>query len=113
VMYARLGKHREAIADLRKAVAPPSSPQVLYQAACIQALLPEGKRKTKHALSFLSQSLQAGYGADSLKVDSDLDSLRDSAGFNSLLKVVDLGNHFKLNHRPKDSLPHQSPPHAP
>ncbi len=96
VLRARLGQREEALNDLREAIKPPNAPVVLYQAACVHALLSDATQQTV-ALGFLSKAIQAGYGADALANDSDLDSLREHEDFQSLLRTVELGDRVFRN----------------
>ena len=107
VLLARFGKTEEAMEELRKATRPPNAPIVLYQAACANALL--GKKRHPIALAYLSQAIQAGYGARQLATDSDLDSLREYDEFGSLLKTVELGNRIV---RVQSGLPSRKSPSA-
>ncbi len=117
VLLARTGQHERAKADMRKALVPPNAPVVWYQAACVIALLP-GESRHNLALGFLSKALQAGYGSDALTDDTDLDALRGSEGFQSLLKTVELGYRIQTRKtrpnstRPNSTRPNSTPPPA-
>ncbi len=89
VLHARLGHQQDALADLQVAIEEPNSPRTLYQAACVNALLPEPRRVI--ALAFLSRAIQRGYGSDWIDKDSDLDSIRDLPGFRAIARTVGLG----------------------
>ena len=53
MLLAREGRFNEAVADMRKATTPPDSARTLYQAACVNALIPRPLNQNR-ALSFLS-----------------------------------------------------------
>ncbi len=94
VLHARLGQYEDAKADLEKAMNLPNSPRTIFQAACANALFPEPQRK-KNALTFLSKAIQKGYGAEKIKNDSDLDSLREMDDFGAILRTVEMGNRIR------------------
>ncbi len=89
VYHARAGQVEAAQAALRKALAPPNAPRTLYQAACVNALLPE---RHGRALGFLSKAIQLGYGADYFQTDADLDSLRELDGYRAIAKTIRMGH---------------------
>ncbi|TWU47251.1 Serine/threonine-protein kinase PrkC [Rubripirellula tenax] len=90
VLLARLGRFNEADRDVREAIKPPNSARALYQLACASALMQE---RTFHirSLSFLAQALQAGYDADRLDSDPDLEAIREMPGFQAIARTYQLG----------------------
>ena len=90
VLHARLKCEEKAKDDLKSAMRPPNSPRTIYQAACVNALLPGADRKAI-ALGWLSKAIQQGYGADAIQDDSDLDAIRDMNGFKAILTTIRVG----------------------
>lgn len=89
VLYALDGEYAQALEGMTKAIAPPNTARTLYQAACVCALTPGASNKT-HSLSYLSQAIQAGYDADRLSSDPDLESIRHMPGFLAIQRTYQL-----------------------
>jgi len=89
VLMARMKRSKEAELALTKAVKPSSPAPVLYQAACVYALLPDANSHVR-ALGYLSAAVQRGYGAAQLASDHDLDALHELPGYRAILKTVQL-----------------------
>ncbi len=63
--------------------ADPDNNMILYQAACVYSVA----KNEQKALDLLEQALIKGFKVESwLNVDSDLENIRQSAGFNALMK---------------------------
>lgn len=90
VLLARQGEYSQAIEQLNLALDEPNKSSVLYQAACVHALLPDEKSHVQ-ALRYLSSAIQRGYGAATITDDQDLDSLRSMPGFQAILRTTRLG----------------------
>lgn len=89
VLLARQNKTIEAVTAAERALAADSSPAVRYQLAGVYALL--SREQTDHkaqAFSLLETALRAGFGANLIERDSDLDSLRTDSRFKRLLDAV-------------------------
>jgi hypothetical protein len=82
-LLTRKGQHERALViDRRLVVLLPGDSVVHYNLACSLALLGE----PHDAIAALRRSLECGYSdLDYLKIDSDLDSLRDEPEFRALL----------------------------
>ncbi len=89
VLLAREKRFDEARDALASAIEPPNSPSVLYQAACVCALLPDSRLHVQ-ALRHLSAAVQRGYGARSLARDKDLDAIRHMPGFQAIERTTQL-----------------------
>lgn len=83
ILYAKSGRHEEAVRDIERAMEPPNANRTLYQAACAHANFP-GRKNHVTALSLLSQAIRAGYVAKDLDTDPDLDPIRDMPGFKAI-----------------------------
>jgi tetratricopeptide (TPR) repeat protein len=108
LLLARIGRYEEARQDLRRAIRPPNDPEVLYQAGCVNALFP-GEQTTPIALAFLSKAIQAGFDAD-LKNDKDLDAIRETKGFQSLVETIELGHRLRRKKSSPTAIPQPNGP---
>ncbi|NND96343.1 MAG: protein kinase [Pirellulaceae bacterium] len=104
LVLTRLGRYDEAKADLDLATTPPDTPRTLYQAACICALMPDQSSHVR-ALSFLSRAIRAGYEADRLATDPDLESLRKLPGYRAVSRTYQLSKINSTRSRPQPSAP--------
>ncbi|HEV3024591.1 MAG TPA: tetratricopeptide repeat protein, partial [Pirellulales bacterium] len=87
VLLARLGRRDAALADARKALARDPRPQILYQAACVYALVSEARANDRReALRLLGAALAQGFGREYVATDHDLDALRGDDDFHRLLE---------------------------
>jgi serine/threonine protein kinase/Flp pilus assembly protein TadD len=84
-VLALLGKLDEAKNEEAKAIKlNPDDPLMLYNAACFYSLIGE---KT-HAINFLKEAINLGFANyDWIKIDSDLNSIRNEPGFIQLVKI--------------------------
>jgi tetratricopeptide (TPR) repeat protein len=90
VLLARLGRRDTALADARKALARDQRPETLYQAACVFALVSEGRADDRReALRLLAAALAQGFGREYVATDHDLDALRGDDDFRRLLEPTD------------------------
>ena len=89
VLLARSGREQEALRDCELALQGSNAPRVLYQTACVHALLKDAEHH-QLALAYLSEALQAGFGADAFASDRDLDAVRGHEGFQSLMQAIEL-----------------------
>jgi len=101
--YARAGRRQEAgklfeealvLLKVKKGASHPHTLQVMYNVACIHALMvSDSKDKTKEAdlaMSMLQQAVDAGFrDVEMIKKDSDLDALRDRPDFKKLLNQLE------------------------
>ena len=92
VLYAQLGRKEAALRDLSVALKPPNYDRTLYQATCTNALL----NRPRRAITLLAQAIQAGYKADRLATDPDLESIRDTADFRAISRAYLLSNRDRL-----------------
>ena len=83
VVHARLGKSDEARNGAELAVKQSGDPFVLYQVACVYALISKAHpEEAKVALDHLRVALRKKYSDfDTIAKDSDLDAIRDSEEF--------------------------------
>jgi eukaryotic-like serine/threonine-protein kinase len=103
VLLARQGRNTEAIERLNQALIEPNRPSVLYQAACVHALLPD-KSSHVQAIKYLSSAIQRGYGAGVIDEDEDLNSLREMPGFQAILRTTQLGKPPRQEDEPTDPI---------
>ena len=89
VLLARAGRYEEAEDDVRIALQAPNSGRTLYQTACIYALMSE-QRSHRLALKYLSMAIRAGYNANNLRNDPDLESIRDMPDFDAIKRMYQL-----------------------
>ncbi len=89
VLLARLDRQQEALEAYERAIEPPTSAAVLYQAACVNALL-DDSRRFPAALSQLAKAVRGGYGMQTLATDPDLEPLRHLPGFRALQRTSEL-----------------------
>jgi tetratricopeptide (TPR) repeat protein len=87
VLFARLGRFREAGDEIQKCLdKEPSSGATRYAAACIAALTtPADRREAGRAFVFLQQAFRLGYGRDKATNDADLENIRDYPEFRRLI----------------------------
>ncbi len=96
VLLAQLGRTEEAIRDMNKALKSCKYSRTLYQAACTNALLDRPQR----AVTLLAQAIQAGYKADKLATDPDLESIREMEDFQTIMRAYFLSNRNRLQQNP-------------
>ncbi len=87
---------------MSKALKPPNHDRTLYQAACTNALL----NRPRRAVTLLAQAIQAGYKADKLATDPDLESIRNMDDFQTIMRAYFLGNPNRLQ---QNLLPNSDP----
>ena len=94
VLRARLGQTERAVNDAEAALQLDQSPQTLYQAACVFALLSqENKGFGSRAVRFLRRACQGDLTwARRAPGDPDLEQLADNPSFRELLNAVDTLN---------------------
>jgi serine/threonine protein kinase/predicted Zn-dependent protease len=89
IYSARLGKADLAVEEIKKALGKTPSPDTLYRAGCVYALLSEKKPEyEKQSLHYLSEALKRGWGFDCLERDSDLNLLRKHEEFSKIIQLV-------------------------
>lgn len=89
VMNGRLKRYSEAIADARKALELSFAPLTLYQAACAFGYASlENPAYRAEALTLLGIALRGGFGHDHLESDPDLEPIRKTAEFKSLVETA-------------------------
>jgi tetratricopeptide (TPR) repeat protein len=91
VVLAQVGRFDDAEDDIKEALQEPNSARSLYQAACASALMP-GERYRVRALSYLARAINAGYKADKLEKDPDLEPIRHMDGFGAIQRTYYLAN---------------------
>ncbi|MBL8825449.1 MAG: hypothetical protein JNM18_00600 [Planctomycetaceae bacterium] len=90
VLRARRGDSELAKMRAEQALANDASPPILYQVAGIFALLSTADDDNRErAFSLLTSALRAGFGADLVEHDHDLDPLRTDARFARLLTAIE------------------------
>ena len=90
VLLAYQKRFDAALKNLSVALVPPNQPRNLYQAACVNALMPREPRH-RRALSLLAEAIAGGYTRDtSLASDPDLESLLGYEDFQSISRTHDL-----------------------
>lgn len=100
VLYARNGKNDLAKKEANEALKSNPSADVLYRVGCIYSLTALNDRDRHRAVYYLSLALKAGFGAELLATDRDLDNLRESPSFRDLEGYV-----AKLNETAKSQFP--------
>jgi serine/threonine protein kinase/predicted Zn-dependent protease len=92
VYHARLGHNKEATLDIGDVLKREKNADLLYQSACVYALLSKDQRHLRQqALGYLAAALDAGYRkVEQARTDPDLELLRDDPGFEKLLEAVKL-----------------------
>ncbi|MGN6544650.1 MAG: tetratricopeptide repeat protein [Aureliella sp.] len=89
VLLARQGRIGAAKALAEKALAIDSSASILYQTATLYALVSrEEKEASERAFALLTAALRAGFGAELLADDRDLDPLRNDRRFERLSSAM-------------------------
>lgn len=89
VLLARQGRTEDAKALAEKALAIDSSASILYQVATLYALVSrEEQEASERAFALLTAALRAGFGADLLADDRDLDPLRNDPRFERLSSAM-------------------------
>jgi serine/threonine protein kinase/tetratricopeptide (TPR) repeat protein len=87
VLRARAGLRTESHKDARTALKLSVAPSDQYQAACVFALTAAAAEEDQaEALYLLESALRGGYNPDELAGDRDLDPIRNSRGFQELVK---------------------------
>jgi serine/threonine protein kinase/tetratricopeptide (TPR) repeat protein len=89
ILLAQAGRQDEAIRDVELALVPPNESRTIYQAACMYASLP-GRLHDRRALNLLARAIGAGYAADHLADDPDLESIRNSDEFQAIRTTYEL-----------------------
>src|SRR5262249_55721605 len=78
VLLARLGRRKEALQDAGEALRRDHQPATVYQVAGIFALTSRQQpADQQEALFLLSAALRKGYGWDLIRIDTDLDPIRN------------------------------------
>ena len=90
IVLAKLGRYIDALTDLDSATKGPNSGRTLYNAACVCSLLP--KEHHLRGLRYLASAIRAGYEANNLREDSDLDALRSLQGFQAISRTFRMAN---------------------
>jgi tetratricopeptide (TPR) repeat protein len=90
VLHARLGEWDEALRDAQEALDRDATAPTRYQVGCLYALCAaHDRRHAETAVQLLGDALRDhGYGADLLATDTDLDPVREHAGFKRLLAAA-------------------------
>ncbi len=89
VLHARLIQTSQALHDAQHALSLDSSPAVMYRVAGIYSLLStDSDEHRQRATELLALSLNAGYGAEWLDTDPDLDAIRTFPDFRKLREAA-------------------------
>jgi eukaryotic-like serine/threonine-protein kinase len=88
VLYARLGQSESARKEAAESLKHNPPGEVLYRVGCIHALLATTDDDRSRAVHYLSLALKAGFGAEHLAKDRDLDNLRENPSFRQLESLV-------------------------
>jgi tetratricopeptide (TPR) repeat protein len=89
VLLARNHQFEDSRNHLKIAIELPNAPRVIYQAACVNALLPT-QEEHQRGISYLSAAIQRSYGAKSFESDPDLESLRALPGYQAIMRMTRL-----------------------
>src|SRR5262249_37504094 len=90
VSYVKLGKTKDAIPAYLKAEAIGQNPMVRYGLGCAYATLGD----TAQAFAWLEKAVAGGFRLpDTMKKDSDLESLRSLAHFQALVERAEWNEH--------------------
>lgn len=82
VLYARLGKRDEALADVERCLLLENTPALNYQIGCVYSLLSTHEPElADRAIQYLSRALQPAYGGGIIGHDADLKPLERNAVF--------------------------------
>ena len=100
IQCARVKRQEDAIASLELALEGENAPRTYYQAACTCAILPDVSFH-KRGVTYLAKAVHAGYDADRLDEDEDLDNLRSLPGF------LHVKNAFNISRRGRADNPIQ------
>jgi serine/threonine protein kinase/Tfp pilus assembly protein PilF len=86
LMYARLGKEKEAIADAEGALKLDAAPSNAYQLAGVYAHLDKVRPTARaEAIRLLTAALRNGFGHEYIEQDKDLDPIRKTPEFQRVL----------------------------
>lgn len=83
-LYSETGKYHEALSLLKQMIdIQPDNPDVYYNIACIHAKL----NNVRESIDWLKKAIDKGFSKwDLLQSDTDLDAIRNSEGYQDLLK---------------------------
>ena len=85
---ARVQQYDRSLSDLDAATKHTNTARTHYQAACVCALMP--RKHHVRGLSHLASAIRAGYEAERLMSDPDLESLRRMPGFQAIVRSYQL-----------------------
>src|SRR5262249_39768565 len=89
VLLARLGHRSRALDDAREVLKRDTSPQTLYEVACIYALTTRQQPNDRQeAFRLLWTALREGFGSDLIATDPDLAALWPDPEFRRLVDVA-------------------------
>ena len=89
ILFARMGKADEAIAQARRLLKMAPKPEHVYRAACALALASEKDAAVKNeCLGCLANAVNRGYGYDLLETDKDLNPIRQAPEFKQFVALT-------------------------
>jgi tetratricopeptide (TPR) repeat protein len=89
ILFARMGKADEAVAQARRLMKMAPKPEHVYRAACALALASEKDPAVKNeCLGCLANAVNRGYGFDLLETDKHLNPIRQAPEFKQFIALT-------------------------